>query len=102
MGESPANLCGENIYSAQSNTVDNSRNCSKCCFILKIQQIIQKITTCQFRITLRTSTLSDSSTESMLCWSGSSSRPTGVTREGLPKPGGSNGFTTATKNVFLS
>lgn len=30
----------------------------------------------------------------MLCWSGSSSRPTGVTREGLPKPGGSNGFTT--------
>ena len=34
----------------------------------------------------------------MLCWSGSSSRPTGVTREGLPKPGGSNGFTTAIKS----
>jgi len=41
------------------------------------------------RITLRTSTLSDSSRESWLRASGSSSRPTGVTRDGLPKVGGS-------------
>ena len=53
-------------------------------------------------ITLKTSTLSDSSKfESWLRASGSSSRPTGVTREGLPKPGGSYGFTTAEKNIIL-
>ena len=40
-------------------------------------------------ITLKTSTLSDSSRESVLRASGSSSRPTGVTREGFPRPGGS-------------
>ena len=53
-------------------------------------------------ITLKTSTLSDSSKfESWLRASGSSSRPTGVTREGLPKPGGSYGFTTAEKNDII-
>lgn len=41
------------------------------------------------RITLKTSTLSDSRRESKLNWSGSSSRPTGVTLEVLPNPGGS-------------
>ena len=52
-------------------------------------------------ITLKTSTLSDSSKfESWLRASGSSSRPTGVTREGLPRPGGSYGFTTAEKIII--
>lgn len=46
-------------------------------------------------MTLKTSTLSDSNRESWLKASGSSSRPTGVTLEGLPRPGGSYGFTTA-------
>lgn len=40
-------------------------------------------------ITLKTSTLSDSNKESWLRPSGSSSKPTGVTREGFPRPGGS-------------
>ena len=53
-------------------------------------------------ITLKTSTLSDSSKfESWLRASGSSSKPTGVTREGLPKPGGSYGFTTAEKIIIM-
>ena len=43
-----------------------------------------------YRITLKTSTLSDSRTESVDTWSWSaSSSPTGVTLEGLPRPGGS-------------